>query len=220
MKLNLSLSGKQLAAGGALLLGVVLAFGSVISNGAAAGPVDAAAIADIMAAKTDHVTAPELARWLIEKRDDFQLIDIRDPWKYDDYHIPTAINIPLTQLFHPDGLKQLDRSKTIVVYGLGAGHSAQSQLLLSLKGYRSLSLLAGISAWWEQVMTPQSLWSEDQTPQGYRQTREIRNHFMGGPSGGQAATTTAAPAVPPPPAATQKEKAPVRKKLNLGRGCS
>jgi len=220
MKLNLSLSGKQLAAGAALLLGVVLAFGSVISSGPAAGPMDAAAIADIMAAKTDHVTAPELARWLIEKRDDFQLIDIRDPWKYDDYHIPTAINIPLTQLFHPDGLKQLDRSKTIVVYGLGAGHSAQSQLLLSLKGYRSLSLLAGISAWWEQVMTPQSLWSEDQTPQGYRQTREIRNHFMGGPSGGQAATTTATPAAPPPPAATQKKKAPVRKKLNLGRGCS
>jgi len=221
MKINLSLSGKQLAAGGALFLGALLAFGTTVAQKKILGPANAAAIAEIMVSQRDHVLPGELAQWLIEKRNDFQLIDIRAPWKYDDYHIPTAINIPLSELFQPAGLKRLSRGKKIVVYGLGAGHSAQAQLLLAMKGYDAYSLRAGISAWWAEIMTPQSLWSEDQDPAGYQRARQIRSYFMGGPSQAKAAAASSAPAVVPPPSpAPAKKKPATRRKLQLGRGCS
>jgi rhodanese-related sulfurtransferase len=222
MKIELTLTGKRLAATIAIFLGVVLAMASSIAGGTGAGPADAASIAQIIVAETDHVTPVELAHWIIEKRQDYQLVDIRQPWQFDDYHIPTAVNIPLSQLFEDAGLSQLSRTKKIIVYGLGAGHSAQTQLLLSLKGYDTLSLKAGLSAWWDQVMTPLSVRSDTTSPTGYRQAKQLRESFMGGaPTGGKQ---TAPP--PPLPEISTPENVPEDKqpssppKLKLGRGCS
>ena len=130
MKINLVLTGKSLAAIGLALIAVVLAVAGTMAHGSGAGPVDSAAIMQSIIEETDHVTPVELARWIIEKRQDYQLIDLRQPWQFDDYHIPTAVNVPLSQFFQDSNLKQLDRSKKIVVYGLGAGHAAETQLVL------------------------------------------------------------------------------------------
>ena len=218
MKVDLQLSGKALAAGATLFLGVLLAFSSVLAQGGGAGPVNAASIAEVIVAEADHVTPEEMAQWLIEERDDYQLVDIRSPWQYDDYHIPTAVNIPLPVLFEADGLQRLSRGKKVVVYGLGAGHSAQAQMLLALKGFDAYSVRAGISAWWAEIMTPLSLWDEGMDPAGYQRARQIRMRFMGGPAGEAVAAETPAAVAPPPPAAAKKPAR--RNKLNLGRGCS
>jgi len=220
MRINVTLTGKSLAAGAVVLLGVVLALAGTIARGTDAGPVNAATAAQTMLDEKDHVTAGELAQWLIEKRADYQLIDIRLPWQYDDYHIPTAISIPLSELFQPEGLKKLERSKKIVVYGLGAGHAAEAQLLLSMKSYNALSLKEGISAWWNDVITPTSLRSETQSPAGYQQARELRQHFMGGAGASQPAVTVSPATTLPSPGQPSPATPPGGKKLKLGRGCS
>jgi rhodanese-related sulfurtransferase len=221
MKIDITLTGKMLAAGSVLLLGLVLALASTVAHGPGAGPVDSASAVRTMIDEKDHVTAGELAQWLTEKRSDFQLIDIRLPWQYDDYHIPTAVNIPLAQLFEEPGLKQLSRTQKIVVYGLGAGHAAEAQLLLSMKGYNALSVKEGLTAWWDDVITPVSLRSDSPSPAGYRQAKQLRERFLGGPGGAQPATgaaTAPADALPSgPPAAGAPGGG---KKLKLGRGCS
>jgi rhodanese-related sulfurtransferase len=220
MKMNVTVTGKTLAAGAVIVLGVVLALADTVARGMDAGPVNASTAAQTMLDEKDHVTAGELAQWLVEKRTDYQLIDIRLAWQYDDYHIPTAINIPLAELFQPEGLKKLERTKKIVVYGLGAGHAAETQLLLSMKSYNALSLKEGISAWWNDVITPTSLRSESQSPAGYQQARRLRQQFMGAPgasqpSGSAAPAQTELPAAQPP-----APSPPGGKKLKLGRGCS
>ena len=164
MPFEIRLGAKALAASLVLGTGAVLALASMAGGSPAALSTDATV--DAMITQRDHVGATELARWILEKRSDYQLIDIREPWAFDDYHIPTAVNIPLGDLFTPATLAKLDRTKTTVVYGLGAGHSAQTQLLLQLKGYKSLSLKEGISAWWEEVMTPSSLRGSERAPAG------------------------------------------------------
>lgn len=219
--MKIEVTAKRLAAGAAILLAFVLATAATIVRGTGAGPVNAPALAETIVEEKDHVTAGELARWIIEKRQDYQLIDIRQPWQFDDYHIPTAVNIPLPQLFQEDNLKKLSREKKIVVYGLGAGHPAQTQLLLSLKGYNAYSLREGITAWWDEVITPLSLRSETQSPVGYQQAKQLRERFMGGgqPGGESVAPSTPIPELPAPgqaPAATP----PPGGKLKLGRGCS
>ncbi len=218
--MTIEVTGKRLAAAGAVLIGVVLAFAAAIARGTGAGPVNASAMAQTIVKEEDHITPGELARWLVEKRSDLQLVDIREPWQFDDYHIPTAVNIPLSHLFEETGLKKLSREKQIIVYGLGAGHAAQAQLLLALKGYKAFSLREGISAWWDEVMTPTSLRSETQSPAGYLQAKQLREHFLGAaPGGGTSAMPASAPAEAPPASTTPGGAAPA-KKLKLGRGCS
>jgi len=218
MKLELHLAGKSLAAALVLASGGVLALASMAVSGGGTAPANTQAIVEQMVTEKDHVQPTELAQWILEKRTDYQLIDIREPWQFDDYHIPTAINIPLTDLFADTGLARLERARKIVVYGLGAGHPAQAQLLLTLKGYPALSLKEGITAWWDQVLTPQSLRGEAANPAGYQQSKILRERFMGGSSSPKS--TTGATTAPPPttPPAGGGTMAP--KKLKLGRGCS
>lgn len=221
MKVNVTLTGKVLAAGAVIVLGLVLALASTVARGTDSGPLNSAAAIRSIIDETDHVTAVQLAQWLIEKRSDFQLVDIRLPWQFDDYHIPSAVNIPLSQLFEEQGLKQLSRSKKVVVYGLGAGHAAEAQLLLAMKGYNSLSLKEGISAWWNDVITPVSLRSESASPAGYQQARQVREHFLGSSAGTKpGGAPPAAARVEPAPAPPTPGGAPGGKKLKLGRGCS
>jgi len=220
MKFELKLEGKRLAAAVIVFLAVALALAGTIARGTGAGPVNADAIAQVVDTEKDHVTAGELARWILDKRQDYELVDIRPQWQFDDYHIPTAINIPLTTLFQDSGLKQLSREKKVVLYGFGAGHAAQAQLLLDMKGYRAYSLRDGIVDWWETVMTPSSIRSDPPNPSGYRELKQLREHFMGTASPGAAGgpAPAAIPAVPPAQKAPQGT--PPANKLKLGRGCS
>ncbi|MBL0060804.1 MAG: rhodanese-like domain-containing protein [bacterium] len=48
--------------------------------------------------KSDHVTVQELADWLIQGKVDFHLIDVRTAEEYNEYHIPNAENISITDL--------------------------------------------------------------------------------------------------------------------------
>jgi rhodanese-related sulfurtransferase len=211
------LSGKTLAAAVVLGFGAVMALASMAAQSNASLPSNPQAITAAIVEERDHVQPRELAQWILEKRTDYQLIDLRAAWEFDDYHIPTAVHIPLDQLFTDAGLKQLERGKKIVVYGLGAGHPAQASLLLTLKGYQAYSLKEGITAWWDEVMTPQSLRGESPDPAGYQQLRQLRQQFSGGPAT-PAASSGAAPSLPSMPA-SPGSGAP-KKKLKLGRGCS
>ncbi|HLI61921.1 MAG TPA: rhodanese-like domain-containing protein [Terriglobales bacterium] len=217
----IQLSGKGLAAAAVIFLAVVLAVATTMARGTGSAPLNASALAQNIAQQTNEVTPRELAQWLIEKRPDFQLVDVRAPWKFDDYHIPTAVNIPLATLFVPAGLNQLSRGKKIVLYDEGTGGAAQAQLLLSMKGYNAYSVHEGINGWWYDLMTPTSLQTAVTSPAGYLQAKQLRDYFLGSAAPGGAAAH-AAPAPPPasvPPPAPTQEKPPATK-LKLGRGCS
>lgn len=99
-----------------------------------------------------------------------------------------------------------------------AGHPAQAQLLLTRKGFHAYSLKEGFTAWWDQVMTPQSLRGAEPQPAGYQQSRALREQFKGGASQPRrgSAPHPALPAAPAP----ATPGAPAPKRLKLGRGCS
>ncbi len=238
MRRSIVLTGNKLVALAVVLVAVVLAVAAAISHGVKAAETKAAV--ESITTEANQVTAGELAQWIIEKRQDYQLVDLRDPWQFDDYHIPTAINVPFAQFFTAENLKRLDRNKKVVVYGLGAGRSAQTQLLLAMKGYRAYSLNDGIIAWWDEVITPTSIRSAMPSSSGYQQARQLREHFMGaGHAGGPTTATPPTPEAPaavtpasppaktpakspaklpkkPPPTDKEKEK----ERLKLGTGCS
>ena len=99
----------------------------------------------------DHVTVDELADWIIQGRNDYRLLDVRDAAAYAEYHIPTAESVKLSELAdYP-----LFRNETIVLYSDGGMHSAQAWFLLQARGYSGARiLLYGLEEWKDRILFP------------------------------------------------------------------
>jgi rhodanese-related sulfurtransferase len=156
-----------------------------------------------------RVTPAELAGWIIEGRADYRLIDLRDATAFDEYHVPTAENVPLTEL--PD--YGLLRNEKIVLYADDDLTAAQAWLLLEGRGYKGVSTLkGGLNAWKDEVLFPVA--PENPTPEEqarFEEAAHVATFFGGQPraavSGGEdqlvdmsklqaSAPTVAAPSLP------------------------
>lgn len=198
----------------AVLLGVGALFGTP-----APGPVarvDTRDMAAMVEGEVDHVTADELAGWIIEGRADYRLVDLRDEEAYGAYHIPTAERIEITGLLGGG----LERNEKIVLYSNGGIHSAQAWFLLQAQGYRaSYMLLGGLQEWKDGVLFPVLPDGASTQEQAQFERREHVSTFFGGKPQTGGATA------PPPDAVMMPEvKAPTaipaaRRKRKAREGC-
>ena len=143
-----------------LTLNQKLALGAVVLGAAAlfATPypgstvtLDTKELALVVGTEADHVEAPELAAWIIESRADYRLIDLRTEAEFAQYHIPTAVNIPMNVLTDAG----LGRQEKLVLYSEGGIHSAQAWMLLRAQGFKSVYMLkGGLDEWKDQVVFP------------------------------------------------------------------
>jgi len=168
----------------------------------------------------DHVTPGELARWIVEGRADYRLLDLRDAEAFARYHIPTAENIPLASL--PDA--PLARNEKVVLYSDGASegdlHAAQGWMLLRAAGHpATYALLGGMNAWKDEVLFPARPEGEDpgdaDSP-AFEAVAARARFFGGSPRDAGPAQATAAEPLPLPvveaPAAPPARVAPRKKK--------
>ena len=79
----------------------------------------------------NQVSIDELARWIIERRKDFVLIDIRSADAFAAGHIKGAQNLPLTDLVTPAKLASLPRDRKVIIYSRGSENAAAASTLLS-----------------------------------------------------------------------------------------
>lgn len=72
------------------------------------------------------------------------LVDVREPWEYSQGHVPSAKNIPLSQLF-----KRVEEVPDNVVLVCASGNrSGQAAHYLSEHGYQSVANLMGGTYGW------------------------------------------------------------------------
>lgn len=128
----------------------------------------------------DRVTVQQLAEWIVEARQDYQLIDIRDEKSYQDGHIKGAEPLPLAVLATAGSLEKLSDSKKVVVYSNGSENAAKAAVMLRLLGLDSYLLSGGYNAWQQQVLSPDisAHASDDEAPQVALQ-RAISCYFSG-----------------------------------------
>ncbi len=89
--------------------------------------------------------SPEEAQDLLE-RGGVQLIDVREPWEYDDAHIPGCRLIPMGDV--PARIREIDPNAQAVIYCRSGGRSGKIVTLLRGAGYdKVLNLKGGILAW-------------------------------------------------------------------------
>lgn len=161
-----------------------------------------AEVARVVARREDRVAADDLARWFIEERRDFVLIDVRPAPDYAEGHIDDAINLPLARLVTGDQLPALAQGRRIVVYSQGSELAGQAVVLLRLAGYDADLLLGGYNFWRQRVSNPaiQPTRADGEYPRVPEQ-QAIACYFVGGERPSQAparAPEVKVPAFVPP----------------------
>jgi sulfur-carrier protein adenylyltransferase/sulfurtransferase len=94
------------------------------------------------------VTPRELAERL-DRQDDFELIDVREPYEWQIGRIPGARLIPLGRL--AGEMSSLDSTRDIVVYCRSGVRSADATRQLQAAGFRAANLAGGILRWSDDV---------------------------------------------------------------------
>jgi len=163
-------------------------------------------VAQIVARQEDRVPVDDLARWLIEGRKDFVLVDVRPAADYEKGHIEGAQNLLLTELVTPEKLEGLPTDRKLIVYSQGSEVAGQAVVLLRLAGYDASLLLGGYNFWAQHVLNPDiSPTRADGEYPAVPEQQAIACYFVGGDKTAQAPRKPVVPAfVPPvsPPAAT------------------
>lgn len=144
--------------------------------------IDAKELALIVENKVDHVSAEELADWIIQGKSDYRLIDLRTDKEFVEYHIPTAENVPLPDLNN----YAMTRNEKIVLYSEGGIHAAQAWFLLKAMGYKGVYMLfGGLDEWNDKILFPKipENPTKDQLA-AFDKIKEVSKYFGGSPQTG------------------------------------
>ncbi|HEV7902522.1 MAG TPA: rhodanese-like domain-containing protein [Pyrinomonadaceae bacterium] len=98
----------------------------------------------------EEITATELKARL-DRGDDLQIIDVREPNEYEAARLEGSKLIPLGQVLNRKD--EIDESRETVVHCKGGGRSAKAIEALQRAGFtgRLLNLKGGITAWSNDV---------------------------------------------------------------------
>lgn len=95
-----------------------------------------------------EVTVQEL-KDLIDRNDEFQLIDVREPFEYEVSNL-NGLNIPLAGIVIE--ADKVAKDKPVIIQCRSGKRSAQAVMLLEQKGFDNLAnLKGGILAWKEEI---------------------------------------------------------------------
>jgi rhodanese-related sulfurtransferase len=180
------MSGPRMLGAAALALGVAAPFaGAAPQSQGAAGRIDVAALAHMVAARQDHVSALDLARWIRGRRPGLRVVDVRAPDAFARFSIPTAENIPIEQVADA----RFRDDETIVLYSEGGAHAAQAWVFLKAAGVRHAFFIAGgLGDWFDEVLHPVVPAAPPPADAAhYAEVAELSAYFGGSPRSGGAA---------------------------------
>ncbi len=105
-----------------------------------------------------NMTTDEVKKYLdTHSVEDHNLLDVRQDWEYEEFHLPGAHLIPLPDL--PDRLGEIAADKPTLVYCASGGRSAAAANILVGQSIGDVSnMLGGIMSWKnEYAVGPQTL---------------------------------------------------------------
>jgi rhodanese-related sulfurtransferase len=122
-----------------LMLGALLAWG----ESAAASPTGPAEPAG--PAGPDYVDPAQLLSLVSSQTEPYLLVDVRTPAEYGAGHIPTSLNLPVTEIpLHPPAA---DLDALIIVYCGSGVRSARAAAALKGMGYTRVVDFGAVTRW-------------------------------------------------------------------------
>ena len=92
------------------------------------------------------VSAAEFKK-LIEEDKNAQIVDVRTPEEFSEGHVKGAQNLNINSNAFEDGVKTLDKTKTVYVYCLSGGRSSSAVSYLKEQGFKTIYEMPGIMKW-------------------------------------------------------------------------
>lgn len=123
-----------------LLLVVVL----VACGGSETAVVDAPAEELNLPQTVDVQTVAE-----VKERDDVVVLDVREPWEYEEGHIPGVTLIPMQEV--PNRLDEIPTEETVILTCRTGNRSGQVAEYLRQQGYDNVHNMEGGIVAWEQA---------------------------------------------------------------------
>lgn len=156
-------------------------------------------VAQAAARQNDRVSVEDIAGWLIEERQDFELIDIRPADEYEKGHIGEARNIPIAKLLTNEALAELPTDRKVVVYSTGSENGAKASTLLRVAGLDAHVVTGGYNAWHQRILNPDISAEELDGESPVVSAQRAYSCYFVGDRGGNAAKRqeSAEPFVPP-----------------------
>lgn len=151
------------------------------------------------------MSTDEIADMVVQKDPSFQLIDVRAQDEFEKFHLPNAINIPLTDILSDDWADFLDQDvKMNVFYSNGNLKSNEAWMITRQLGFENNYVMqGGLNYWAETIMDPKA-------PASTSPDDEIAKYdFRKGASmalGGGAVSSTTSKKKSPKPVIKRKKK--------------
>lgn len=103
-----------------------------------------------------EITCQELSN-KIDNKEDFCLIDVREPHEVVISKIACSIQIPLAEL--PAKITELPKNKEIIIHCRSGMRSANAVMLLAQAGFSTVkNLVGGINRWVTEIDTSQPVY--------------------------------------------------------------
>lgn len=103
-----------------------------------------------------YISTDEIADQIINKDPSIQLIDVRDKNSYDNFHLPNAISIPISDILNDEWIEILDQDvKANIFYSNGTVSANQAWIITRQLGYKNNYVMqGGLNYWAETIMDP------------------------------------------------------------------
>jgi sulfur-carrier protein adenylyltransferase/sulfurtransferase len=178
-------------AGLLILLGIGLA---VLPSRQHPKETDPAQLLSEIKDQTRFLSTDEIARKIIEKDPSYMYVDVREPAEFNSFSLPSAVNVPLSQLLDLANLVLLNQKvKSVVFFSNGNITAEKAWLLCRRMGFNHLYVMqGGLNYWTETIMNPPvplaSAPSQDFDTYEFRKGASL---YFGGGSAGTSSDTKA-----------------------------
>lgn len=88
----------------------------------------------------------------VKDREDVFLLDVREPWEYEEAHIPGVTLLPMGDV--PDNLDQVPTDKQVIVTCRSGNRSGQVAQFLKENGFDNISNMSGGILDWQAAGYP------------------------------------------------------------------
>lgn len=153
------------------------------------------------------VSTDQIADMVIQQDPSLQLIDVRSSDEFEKFHLPGAINIPLSSILSEDWEAYINQDvKMNVFYSNGNTSANEAWMITRQLGYvNNYVMMGGLNHWAETIMNPEKPAVTSPNDEFARYDfRKGASQALGG--GSLESTESGGAGTPPPPIQTKPKK--------------
>ena len=89
----------------------------------------------------------EASQGVYERKDEVQILDVREPYEWEAGRVEGAIHVPLNDLMAGKGIEDLDQNKPVAVICRSGNRSELAHLMLKARGFEAYNVRDGMEGW-------------------------------------------------------------------------